>query len=342
MNKTITPQRQLIIFGVPILFIISIVLITKLPVFSLSAKNLSAAITIDLLFTIPLVYLLLIRKTNIPKTTTIPLLILCIIIGTIILPKENQKLLSLFIYWIMPIIELTVLGYVFYNIRKAILKFKNNKKSNFDFFTILKATCYEILPKKVVMFVVTEIAVFYYGFIYWRKKIPKPNEFTYHKKSGTISLLVAIIFIVGIESYVLHVLLAKWNFIVAIVLLFLSIYSGIQIFGFLKSLLKRPYVIEKNQLKLHYGILSETFIDLTEIESIELSNKDIEFDNHNRKLSPLGSLEPHNIIIKLKGTNILNGLYGITKEYKTLAFYVDDKMSFKNAIKNAIIKNELQ
>lgn len=185
----------------------------------------------------------------------------------------------------------------------------------------------------------TEIAVFYYGFIYWKKRIPKQNEFTYHKNSGTISLLVAIIFIVGIETYVLHILLIKWNNTIALILGVLSIYSGIQIFGFLKSLLKRPYIIEHDKLKLYYGILSETIIDLNEIESIEISSEEIEFNKENRKLSPLGTLESHNMIVNLKNENVLIGLYGINRKYKKIAFYVDDKVKFKNAVETAIINS---
>lgn len=336
MNKAISIQKNLIIFGIPLLIIGLMVLIVKSSMFINSPNELSIGITFDLLLTVPLVYFLLIRKTKIPKTTVVPFLVLGIAICTLILPSENQYYLNLFKTWIFPIVELSILSFVIYNVRKGIKRYKLNKTESFDFFTTLKNTCYEILPKGIVIPVVTEIAVFYYGFLYWKKRELKENEFSYHKDSGTITLLIAIIFIVAIETVVFHILLAKWNSIAAWVLTFLSIYSGIQIFGFLKSMLKRPISIESDRLYLRYGIMTETTIDLKDIDIVEISSKDIETNKEIRKLSFLGELEGHNIIIRLKKENELIGLYGIKRKYRNLALYVDDKIEFKNRINSTL------
>jgi len=82
-----------------------------------------------------------------------------------------------------------------YNVRKAIQQFKKNREKTLDFFATLKTTCYSIFPKSVVIPIVSEITVFYYGFIYWKKRDIKENEFSYHKTSGTIGLLSGVILI---------------------------------------------------------------------------------------------------------------------------------------------------
>lgn len=312
------------------------IFISKSIIFNANTSSLSTGITFDLLLTVPLVYFLLIRKTNIPKTTVVPFLILGIVICSKIIPTENQHYLNLFKTWILPIVELSILSFVIFTIRKAIKHYKQNKTESFDFFTTLKSTCYELLPKALVIPVVTEIAVFYYGFIYWRKRKLRENEFTYHKDSGTITLLIAIIFIVAIETVTIHILLAKWNTTVAWILTCLSIYSGIQIFGFVKSMLKRPISIENNKLFLRYGIMNQTIINLENIDSIEISSKDIELNKETRKLSFLGELESHNLVIRLKEENTLIGLYGIKRKYKNLALHVDNKNEFKERINNAL------
>ncbi|GGK57798.1 MULTISPECIES: hypothetical protein [Flavobacteriaceae] len=336
MIKTKNLQRNLITFGIPALIIALMVLITKISIFQLNPNYLAIGIIFDLLFTVPFLYFLLIRKSDIPKTTVVPFLILGVIISSAILPSENQQYLNRFKVWILPIIELSILSYVIYNVRKVIKDYKQKKEYSFDFFTTLKNTCYEMLPKNVVIPVVTEIAVFYYGFIYWKKRELKENEFSYHKNSGTISLLIAIICIVTIETFVLHILLTKWSNLAAWILTFLSIYSGIQIFGFLKSMSKRPISIENNKLFIRYGIMTETTIDLKNIICIKISSKDIELDNETRKLSFLGELESHNVIIHLKKEYELIGLYGVKRKYKNLAIYVDDKVDFKNHISKHI------
>lgn len=336
MNKTFNFQKNLIIFGIPTLIIGMMIALAKSSIFITNPNSLSIGITFDLLLTVPLVYFLLIRKTRIPKTTVVPFLIIGIVVCSLILPLKNQYYLNLFKTWGLPIVELSIVSYIIYNVSKAIKRYRINKSDEIDFFTTLKNTCYEILPKRVVIPLVTEIAVFYYGFIYWKKRKLKDNEFSYHKDSGTVTLLLAIIFIVAIETITFHILLAKWNTTIAWILTFLSIYSGIQIFGFVKSMFKRPIAIENDKLFLRYGIMNETTIDLADIDSIEISSKDIELNNETRKLSFLGELESHNVVIKLKKENTLIGLYGIKRTYKNLALHVDNKIEFKNRINNAL------
>lgn len=145
------------------------VLIARSSIFTTNPSSLSTGITVDLLLIVPFVYFLLIRKTSIPKTTVVPFLIVGIIICSLILPAENQYYLNLFKIRVLPIVELSILSFVIYNVRKGIKHYKLNKGTSFDFFTTLKSTCYKILPKGVVIPVVTEITVFYHGFIYWKK-----------------------------------------------------------------------------------------------------------------------------------------------------------------------------
>jgi len=336
MNKTINLQKNLIIFGIPFLIIGLMIFIAKSQLFINNSNNLATGITFDLLLTVPFIYFLLIRKTNIPKTTVVPFLILGIVISSIILPSENQYYLNLFKTWVLPIVEISILSFVIYNVRKGIKHYNLNKTESFDFFTTLKNTCYEILPKGFVIPVVTEIAVFYYGFIYWKKRDLKENEFSYHKESGTIALMIVIIFLVAIETAVIHILLAKWSNTTAWILTFLSIYTGIQIFGFLKSMFKRPISIENNKLFLRYGIMNEATISIEDIESIEVSSKNIELNKETRNLSFLGELESHNLIIRLKKENTLIGLYGMKRKFMNLTFHVDDKIKFKNLVINAL------
>ncbi len=328
MNNTLNFQKILIVFGIPLSIIGILVALTKSSFFVLNPNSLSFGITFDLLLTVPFVYYLLIRKTNIPKITIVPLMIIGTVICSVILPNSNQFYLNLFKTWIIPLVELFVMGYVIFNLRKVIKHFKLNKSESADFYTTLKSSCSEILPKGFALAFATEIAVFYYGFIHWNKRILNKNEFSYHKESGTATLLIAILLIVAIETFVLHIILAQWSELAASILTFLSVYSGIQLFGFLKSIYKRPLVIQHDTLFLRHGIMNETTIAIANIERIELSSKDIELNKETRKLSFLGGLDSHNIIIHLKEENTLIGLYGIKRRYKVLAMHIDDNTEF--------------
>ncbi|SHJ33318.1 hypothetical protein SAMN04488508_107333 [Aquimarina spongiae] len=340
MTKTLN-KINIATIGIPLLLIGILIWLASLKIFDQNLGLLAKGVTIDLLFTIPIIYLLLIRKKNIPKITIVPVFVLGMIIASNVLPKEHQTLLQWVKTWIFPIVELGVVTFILYKVKQTFALYRDRVQSIPDFFSALKNACEEIFPGKVGTLLAMEIAVFYYGFLYWSKRVISKNEFTYHKNSGTISLLIALIPIIGIETYVLHVLLEKWSTMVAWIVSGISVYSGIQIFGFLKSLMKRPISIDNNQLHLRYGILSETSINLHHIESVEISSKDLEWNTTTRKLSPLGELESHNVIITLKEEQVLYGLYGMKKTFTTLAFFVDHKEQFKSCLEEQLRKDIL-
>jgi hypothetical protein len=217
-------------------------------------------------------------------------------------------------------------------VRSAVTKYKTLKGKSPDFFSALKSTSYEILPKRLAMPFATEIAVFYYGFINWKKRTIAENEFTYHKDSGTLALLGVLILIIGIENFAFHILISRWSIIGAYILSGISVYTAIQIFGIAKSLPKRPSSINENSVTLKYGILNEVEILFSEIGSIELSSTSIEKDTLTKMLSPFAELEGHNVVITLKNVNQLIGLYGIKKKFKVLGLHIDKPKEFKEKI----------
>ena len=134
----------------------------------------------------------------------------------------------------------------------------------------------------------------------------------------------------------MHILLAKWSSVVAWVVTILNICSAIQFFGLLKSITKRLISIEAGKLNLRYGIMSEAIIDISNVESIEISTNLIEFNTDTRKLSPFGELESYNVIIRLNKENTIIGLYRLKKKFKTVVLHVDNKDEFKNQIETLL------
>lgn len=320
---------------IPFFLLSALVFIMKIPMLK-SNEILQLAVSIDLLLVVPFIYYLLIRKSKIPKTTVIPLMILGLILGMHFLPPESQTYLTLFKTWVLPFVEISVLTYVLIRVNSAIKKLKHSTAKTPDFYTALKHTSAEILPQNLVLPFATEIAVFYYAFLNWKTTILQPNEFSHHKNSGAPALFIVFILIIGVETFALHYLLIRWSEKAAWILTILSIYTAIQVIGFAKSLSKRPISINESSLTLKYGILNEVQINFDQIDSIELSSNELESHKLTKTLSPLGDLESHNVIMRLKTVHKLNGLYGFTKEFKVLAFHVDDVKGFMEGITNKI------
>ena len=331
MRKTITLSRKsstLFALFTPLAILSAAFFISLTDAFKQNTEILSKGITLDLLILMPLTYLFFVRKSKLPNTSTILILIIGLTVGSLILPEENQNLLYWFKTYALPLVEISILSWILYKVFKTLKLFRSKQKSSSDFYNILKETCQEALPNKIANFMAMEIAVFYYGFFYWKKTKLKDNEFSYHKDSGIIGLLFGFIFIIGIETYVLHILIESWNVNIAWVLSLISTYTAIQIFGFIKSIIKRPIFIEDGVLHLRQGILSQVQISSDDIERIELSSKDIQENKGTIKLSILGNHESHNIIIYLSREYELTGFYGLKKKFTGIAITIDQKERF--------------
>ncbi len=324
--------RNLISFGIPILIVVSSIYIVKSSLFKLNPSALSFGITFDLLIIAPLVYFLLIRTSKISNKTVYILFIVCTYIASLVLPKENQQLLTFVFHYILPCFELFVLFFLILRIRKAQVVFKQNKEINQDVFTIIKSSFQELFPRRFASFLATEIGTFYYGLFCWRKVVPKENEYAYHKNTGIIAILYALILMIGVETFALHLLIAKWSVMGSWIASFLSIYSALLVFGFIKSIQRRFISIENDVVHLRFGILAETTILLTDIISIENYSKDIEVENGLIKLSPFGDLVSHNVLISLNKEYALLGLYGKRKVFNKIAFSIDNNTEFVNCL----------
>lgn len=295
----------------------------------ITQSALTIAVTVDLILTVPLVFYLLIRKTNIPVTTVLPILIIGILLGSYLLPPESQTYLSLFKIWGLPVVELTVLTYIIIKVRTAFKSFKNARGYTPDFLSATIKATNNILPYRVSVAFATEISVFYYSLFTWKPTNLQSNEFSYHIKSGSNTIYGAILFLISIETFILHLFIERSNGMVAWILTGLGIYTGIQILGLLKSLSRRPISVRENDIVIRYGVFYETVIPFSLIRSCNtIPNSELDSDN-TTILSPIGDLESQNILIELHSEHILRGPYGIKKRFTQLGFYVDEPSRFK-------------
>lgn len=335
MSKTINLSRNLLVFGIPLLLFGVLIMIMKSAL--LNGNNaFSLAITVDLLVSVPLVYFLLIRKTNIPTHTVFRVMLVGMVLGFWFLPKESQTYLEIFKTWAVPVFEVSIFAFLFIKIRKGLRNYKGQQEAKPDFFNALKTICQEMLPSKLVMPMATEISVMYYGFLSWGRRPLLENEFSYHKKSASTAIFGAFIMVVGIETLAFHFLLARWNIVVAWVLTGLSIYTALQVFALAKSLSRRPISIKPKSLSLKYGILNEVDIPFSEIESVSLTRKPLPKDPLTKTLSPIGALERHNVVIHLKNECEMAGFYGRKRKFKVLGLHIDEPKAFNEKLESAI------
>lgn len=318
--------------GLPILMGILIVMWTRDRVFQDDPELLSKWILLDLMFTIPLLYLILIRNAKISKYTVVPILMAGMWLSGLVVPDAYQLYFPKIKMGLLFIIEAVIVYTLVTKIRKIILKYKFEKNRKLNFLEAAKEAIEEVFPKKIAAIVMSEVAVFYYLFFSWLKTPLTANTFSYHKKSGTLITLYVLMGLFIMEASVVHMILMKWSPTIAWVLTVLSIYTMLQIIAFIRSMPKNPIVIDNGNLILRYGYLRSSIIPVANVEAVELSQKSITIDTRNQKLSPFAGLESHNIIIHLREKAILKGVYGFKKSYTSIALYVDDREGLKKAL----------
>lgn len=333
------PLKRIFPFLGLFLFLVVLYLVVASQAFLANADLLSLGITLDLVLVIPFLYFLIIRKRRIPKTTVVPVFIFGVVMASVFLPEENQNYLDLVKTWLLPVVELSVLSVVIFKVRAMIKSFSTYDRANRDFFTILKEVCELQFPKIVAKAIVMELSVFYYGFFRWQKLSLSKDQFSYHNESPAKAILGTLLFLVMAETMVFHILLMNWSLTAAWILTGLSTYSGFQVYGILKSLAYRPHELSEKSLFLSFGIMNQTEINYGEIEEILPSGPNLD-EGGFATLSPLGSLDTCNVVLKLKKKHVLEGLYGTKKKYKTLALSLDEPKAFVSAVQQRIFENQ--
>ena len=326
-KKTINLKHQIVPFLIPVILISLLVLTTRSSLFMAQPKLTSALITIDLILTIPFLYFLIIRKKKILIYTIIPAVGLGLFVCNKIIPLEHQIILPVLAKWLLPITETVVIGYILLHLKKARRKHLQRKGSRLDFYTTTKRIAEDILPSVIARIIATEIAVVYYSLFSWKKRPLNEGEFSNYKKSTTTSSLLGIMLIITVETFVFHYILKQQGATKVWGITLLSLYTLIQILGFLKSHIKRPITFKGNMLYLRYGIMKETSIHLDNISSIVLSSNSTIPSN---SLSIFGKHESYNVILILKQEETLYTLYGFKKKYLTISFFVDEPQLFFN------------
>ncbi len=209
-----------------------------------------------------------------------------------------------------------------------------NKNMEMDFYDRIKLSCQEIFPKRIGKIIATEIAAFYYFFTFSGKPEPTSSEFTGYKKNGIRTTVGVFLFLLIVETVVVHIMVASSSERFAWVLTILGIYTFIQISAILKSLSRRFIKIDhaKECLYLRYGFAVETEIPFQQILRIEQTRKPLKDEKSYTSLSIFDMLDSHNIVITLRSEHSLHKIYGIQKKFIAIAIFVDEADRFITAI----------
>ena len=145
MNKTI--RSYLLVYSVPALIVLVSLVLARSSILG-NHPEIAIGILMDLTVLMPLLYILMIWRKPIPKITIVPVFVLGFIISSILLKGHLQTELDFIQTFILPLVELAVIGaitYVVIQTRKELTKLKGYET---ELYENLRLASFQVLNNK--------------------------------------------------------------------------------------------------------------------------------------------------------------------------------------------------
>ncbi|HEX8905634.1 MAG TPA: hypothetical protein VF771_12360 [Longimicrobiaceae bacterium] len=297
----------------------------------------AAAISFDLLVTVPLAFwFLVVRPRGMRWFTVVPVVIASGYAGLLVLPSGHQQYLGYARFLTAPA-EVWLLGW---GAVRAWRLLRSGAHPRGDVLAAVRAAVGEIVRyPRAAEAVAAEIALFWYALLSWRARPqvgPAEAAFTQHRRSGLMGMVGALAFACVVEAVGVHLLVEQWSPRAAWVLTALSIYSVVWLVGLGRSVLLRPTVLAPDRLRVRIGMLWEADVPFERIASVT------EVRTGPAKRRAPGYLHAAlfaapRLTIELNGEVEAHGLYGSRKRGITrIGLLVDEPRELAAAIRQRI------
>jgi hypothetical protein len=290
---------------------------------------------IDLCVLSPLVALIMSRVYKTNPMPAMPLMLLGFLGSFLLVPEAHQDILKGLRNTVLPVIEIGVLALVGYRAVKTVRKLRAAGQGQGDGLAAIRQAFQNSgLPPVVSRFMATEIGVLYYVFWVWKPSGARSGRFSMYRESGQISLCVALLLVLGIETIVLHRILTPHYEVLAWILSILSIYSGFYFLAHIKALWLRPTKITPEGVWFKNGILGEVKAGFQDIQKVEpRSAIPHELLESTKGLGLKNPPETFNMLIHFSSPQEVLMPHGANKSCRVLAVYIDKPAEFEKAIR---------
>lgn len=196
---------------------------------------------------------------------------LCCLLAYFFLPQPyRDQLLSLRKY--SAVLELAILVYLLSHIKKISRHYQLlQQQFNDPPFNIRDSIMHVMGIRMLFRLLITELVMLGYGLKFWGKeKLPLANctVYTVYKESGYLTVWIALVTVIAIETVGMHFLLLKWSYYVAITMTILSVYGLFFFISDLNGMVKKPVLLNDVTLVLRMGFRWRSIIPLENISTI--------------------------------------------------------------------------
>ena len=274
-------------------------------------------ITFDLTITIPLLYwFFFVRAGHAKPLTLAPLFIVCTLLASRIVPRDQQTFLRQLAFLAVPL-ELLIAGAIVQRVRSV-----GRRKDRIDIGLYTRSILGE---GRIADVVASELAMLYYAFFCWKREpdAVEGRPITFHERSGWGSVVACILVLIAAEGIGMHFLLARWNTFAAWGWTILDVWGAVWLIGDHHALRTRRSSLDGDALHIRLGLRWSVTVALSNIASIEAVHDEREWKR--RGTMKIALLEAPRWLVTLREPVVARGLAGLRKEVHALALLPDDE-----------------
>jgi hypothetical protein len=294
------------------------------------------AVAFDLLVVLPgLFYLCLVRRYSLPISTVAAVFGVGLALSHWLLSAAGLPLLA----WagrLAAVGEVATLGYGLVRLRRVLRGYRAAKAQSTDFIDNLHTASQPVLGR-LTGAVVTEVAVLRYALLgAWARPEAGVTDhvFTTHQKSGFVALLATFAGLSVVEIAATHLIAGHWWPRGAWVLTGFSAYALLWLLAHGQAVRCRPVLLTATTLIVRVGLVWRVAIPREQLASLE---KITDAPAPSSELLNAARLlfTPPNLLLTLAAPQRVQGLYGLHRDVRRLAIYVDDPASLMQQLRSS-------
>lgn len=293
------------------------------------------AVTADLVVGLPLLFgALVVRQLRLPWVTLAPVVVVGAIVAFRLLPPEQRTLLDMFAR-VLPLIEITLLGYAAVRLRRVWREYRKVRPTTVYASDALEAAvgrCFGHSPFTFVLVAELLLVGLAVGgwFVRFRSNRAGLLLFSIHRSGIYPAFLFVIVLLVVGETLAAHLIVTHfWNATAAWVLTALSGYSLLWILGDFHALRLHPLVIDGNTLHLRRGLLWRGTVALDSIQGVR---RVLSSDTRHKGFVSLAPVGQGDIVLVLREPTTIYGLLGMQRQVTRFGIAVDNQPTLLAAI----------
>ena len=299
--------------------------ITRSTAFKQAPHLIAGAVLFDLVAVpVALFYWLIVKPMELPKLALAVAAVTLFRVALIVLPAGSEPFT---ISWpiLIALVEVSLIAIALIRVHTLRLAYRSLRLS-YNRETALHGSLAAVFGDRIADIIMSEGQMLRYSLLgWWRLSnafTPDQQAVTSYRESGQLAIGIAFLFVGLLEGVVIHLLVARWNPTVAFWISALTAYSLLIVIADLVATSKRPSYLTSDTFVLRLGIRWRAILYRNDIATItwlrEKPDKEPDLLNATFPVTP-------NTLITLHEPIWVQGPYGIRKQVRKIALFVDDK-----------------